>query len=486
MTVAPNRRGPRFWGVMAATLVCILCALVLLKPQEFVPAFEGVPILHIMFAASLLAGVVDVVMGKIRLSVAPHVPFVLAFFFWCALVTFARSPRTFSSEIGSLGIVLCLFGATAFLPGTLQGVRNVGVAYLSSVLFASIVAIQQADGPLGCMQADENDWEGRYAVVFDGRTCETTLDCRKDPPDPRANYRCERLGPFGTSTIGGRVRYRGTLADPNDLSLAAALALPFAVALSENPRPTKNAKPSEKTGTFARLLRLGLGLSAIALIGTMIVLSQSRMGVLVFLIVMGLALLRRAGAWGAVLALILLPPVLVLGGRDGADADASSKERVDLIADALTMIRSSHGIGVGVGRFAAESSNGLTAHNSYLLATSETGLVGMILFSLMLYTGVKIPICCWLLLDELDARMKQWASAIAIALSGCYVGIFLLSWAYKEVVYLLLGLSAAYHQAVVQVYPHLRFTLSFREIVIVVVFATGFVPVIYGLVRIFG
>ncbi len=471
---------------MAATLVCVLCALVMLKPQEFVPALEGVPILHIMFALSLAAGVVDVALAKIRLSVAPHVPFVLAFFLWCALVTFVRSPMTFFAEIGSLGIVLSFFAAIAFLSGTMNGVRNVCIAYLSAITFASVVAIVQSYGPLGCMQAAEDDWEAKNAVVFDGRTCETTLDCRKDPPNWRANYRCERLGPFGTSTIGGRVRYRGTLADPNDLSLAAALALPFALALSEKPRPPEKKGAKKTQPSSVSLFRLVVGLSATLLIGTMIVLSQSRMGVLVFLIVMGLSLLRRAGPYGVILALVLLPPVLVLGGRDGADADASSKERLDLIADALTMIRSSRGIGVGVGRFAAESSTGLTAHNSYLLATSETGIVGMALFSLMLYTGLKIPAFAWLLQTELDARMKQWACALTISLVGCYVGMFFLSWAYKDVLYLLLGLSAAYYQALSRHHPGVRIALGFREIVMVVFFSTAFVPVIYGLVRVFG
>lgn len=471
---------------MAALMVCVFCALVILKPQEFVPALAAVPIVHILFVLSVASGAMDVVMGKMRLSLAPHVPFVIAFFAWGVLVTFVRTPRTFLTEIGSLSIVMALFGAVSFLSGTIRGVRNVCFSFLAAMLFASSVAINQMDGPLGCMMAGANDWEAKEAVEFDGRPCETSADCRKDPPVLDANYRCERVGPFGTSTIGGRVRYRGGLADPNDLSLAAALALPFAVALSERPRSGPGKKPAIRESFVFRFLRVGVMLSSVGIVGTMIVYSQSRMGVLIFLVVMGLALLRRAGAWGVVLGLILLPPVLLLGGRNGADAEASSKERLDLIADAFAMIRTSRGLGVVMGRFATESSTGLTAHNSYLLAAAETGVVGIVLFSLMLYAGIKVPLSLWFSHDELDPQIKRWASALAIALGGLYFGIFFLSWAYKEILYILLGLSAALHQAARQTNPELRITLGSREIVVVIGFALAFVPIFYALVRFLG
>lgn len=471
---------------MAAMMVCVLCALVMLKPQEFVPFLAGVPLVHIFFAFCMAAGVMEVVLGKIRLSVAPHVPLVIAFFLWGTLVTFVRTPSTLSHEAASQGIVFCVFAAVAFLTGAGHGIRNVCLAFLVAALLASTVAILQADGPLGCMMAAANDWEAKDVLEFDGRPCETSLDCRKDPPVWNANYRCEHIGPFGTSTIGGRVRYRGTLADPNDLSLAAALALPFAVAFSErNPdgRPAKNSPTRRSKSRFFHILFM---LSSIGVVAWMIVLSQSRMGVVVFLIVLGLALLRRAGLWGVVLGLILLPPVVMFGGRDGADAEASSKERLDLIADALSMIRRSKGLGVGMGRFADESSTGLTAHNSYLLAASETGIVGIALFMLMLYAAIKVPLCLWFGKYELDTHLKRWSPALAIALGGAYVGIFFLSWAYKEILYMLLGLSAALFQAARQTDPELRIGLGTREIVVVVFVALAFVPVVYAMVRIMG
>ena len=471
---------------MAAMMVCALCAIVMLKPQEFVPFLAGVPLVHICFVLCLAAGAVDIVLGKNRLSAAPHVPLAIAFFVWGALVTFVRSPQTFSQEVAASGIVFCVFAAVAFVSGTGRGVRNVCIAFLASALFASGVAVLQSEGPLGCMMAAPNDWDARDALEYDGRPCETSIDCRKDPPVLDANYRCERVGPFGTSTIGGRVRYRGTLADPNDLSLAAALALPIAVALSERNRDGAKDKNGPKNVPGGQFFRSIIMLASIALVGTMIVLSQSRMGVLIFLVVLGMALLRRAGLWGVVLGCVLLPPVLLFGGRDSADAEASSKERLDLISDALSMIRRSHGLGVGMGRFADESSNNMTAHNSYLLAASETGIVGIALFALMLYAAAKVPFALWFGKYELDSQVKRWSPAIAISLCGAYVGIFFLSWAYKEILYIMLGLSAALYQAARQANPEFRIGLSTREILIVMCVALAFVPVVYASVRIMG
>jgi hypothetical protein len=471
---------------MTATMVCVLCALVILKPQEFIPILAGVPIVHIFFFLCVVTSVADVATGKIRLSAAPHVPLAIAFFVWGALVTFVRSPITFSKELNSLTIVLCLFSAVALLSGTERGVRNVCTAYLMSALFASVVAILQADAPLGCMMAGATDWEAKDILEFDGRPCETSLDCRKDPPVWNANYRCEHVGSFGTSTINGRVRYRGTLADPNDLSLTAALALPIAVALSERASSKTGSTKDQGESFWSGVFRISIMMTVIAVVGTMIILSQSRMGVLIFLLVVGLALLRRAGSWGIVLGLILLPPVLLFGGRDSAEADASSQERLELISDALTMIRRSHGVGVGMGRFADESSTGLTAHNSYLLAASETGIVGIILFSLMLYAAIKVPFTLWFGKNAIDASLKRWASALTISLVGAYVGIFFLSWAYKEILYILLGLSAALYGAARKADPELTITLGAREIAIVVCLALSFVPMVYGIVRIVG
>ena len=447
-------------GDMAAIIVCVLCALVVLKPQEFVPILSGLPLLYLLFALFVVAFAVDVLRGRARVDLPPHAPFILAFFLWGALVTLVRKPSVLPKEGLELVIVFCIFGVIALGLGDTKGLKRFCWTLLVCMIFATTVALVQSRGPYGCMIAAQGDWEGKGELEYDGRSCETALDCRRDGL-PDVNYRCERVGPFGTATIGGRVRYRGTLADPNELSLAAVMALPFALAFAERRRSSRDSRQAPSAASLGlpplltdRLLagvgswlRMTPALLVAAAFAVMIVFSQSRMGVLVFLVVMGLAFIRRAGVFGVVIGCLAFPPLLVLGGRSGAEAEASADERLDLVAEALMMIRRSKGIGFGLGQFADESTRGLTAHNSYLLAAAETGVIGACLFSLVLYGALKVPVKLWFGAYDVDADLRRLAPAIAIALVGAYVGIFFLSWSYKEFLYMMLGASAALYQA---------------------------------------
>ncbi|MRG90479.1 O-antigen ligase family protein [Polyangium spumosum] len=445
---------------MTSFIVCVLCALVVLKPQEFVPALSGLPLLYLVFGLFTVAFVADVLRGRARVDLPPHLSFVLAFFLWGALVTLVRRPARLQTEGLDLAIVFCIFGVISLGLGNTKALRRFCWTLLLCMIFATTVAIVQSRGPWGCMIADKNDWEGKGELQHDGRGCETVLDCRRDGL-PDVNYRCERVGPFGTATIGGRVRYRGTLADPNELSLAAVMALPFALAFAERRRAQRDPK-QQPTAASLRLpllltdtllskiesmFRVVPALLVAFAFAVMIILSQSRMGVLVFLVVMGLAFIRRAGVFGVVIGCLAFPPLLLLGGRSGAEAEASADERLDLVAEALMMIKRSKGIGFGVGQFADESTLGLTAHNSYLLAAAETGIIGACLFSLVLYGALKIPLKLWFGSYDVDAELRRLAPALAISLVGAYVGIFFLSWSYKEFLYMQLGASAALYQA---------------------------------------
>ncbi|MCC6553701.1 MAG: O-antigen ligase domain-containing protein, partial [Polyangiaceae bacterium] len=219
--------------------------------------------------------------------------------------------------------------------------------------------------------------------------------------------------------------------------------------------------------------------AAIGAAGVVVVLSQSRTGLIVFLLVLGLTFIRRMGAWGVVLGCLIGPPMLLLGGRSGADADQSTEERLELVLDGLEMIKSTRGIGVGVGQFGAESGSGLTAHNAYLLAAAEAGLVGMCLFAVALYVSLKVPLALWLGDHAVSATVRRFAPAIFVSLAGCAVGIFFLSWAYKDVLYIALGLSAALHAAARAEDRSVSVRVSAREIALVCAAVTA---VLVGLI----
>jgi hypothetical protein len=476
-------------------IVCALCALVILKPQEFVPALAGMPLLYILFGAAIFVGLLFAALGRLRMSIAPHLPFAAAFLVWAAATTAIRRPTVIEKEGLELAVVLALCAVLGLFAGTSRGLKLFTLVFLGCALFVTAAALEQAEAPFQCMLAAPDDWEGKGELEPDGRFCEVAYDCRKDAPDPDANYRCERAGPFGTTTIGGRVRYRGSLADPNELSLTAVLAIPFALALVDRKKGKRERRAvpglpllvtDKLLGRVTTFVLWAPVMAAIAAIAWMVIVSQSRTGVLVFMFIVGVSFLRKVGPWGVVVGCVLFPPMLMLGGRSGAEAEASAEERTELLAEALQMIRQSKGIGVGVGQFGDESSLGLTAHNSYLLAAAETGLIGLCLFGLTLYLGLKVPLSIWLGDYQIDNTLTRLAPALAIAIGGAYLGIFFLSWSYKDILYIILGASAALYQAARAQDPSVRVGLSGREAALVCAGSLALLPMLYVFLHIRG
>lgn len=510
---------------MAAWAVCALCALIIIKPQEFIPALSGLPLVHAAFGLTLLSVVLDIVWKRIKPALAPQIVYGLAFLAWAALTTAVKRPDVLADRGLVLGTAAGVFVAIALAAASPRGLCALAITLVGCAVMTTTVAIAQAFQPYGCMLAAPDDWDGKGELEPDGRRCETILDCRKDAPVPDGNYRCERPGPLGTETIDGRVRYRGSLADPNELSLMAGMAIPLAMALAEQrasarqrtseqnkmrrgsgqaaprqgggpepprrgsgpelPRRARTTLPVLLTDRLlsraAAVLRAIPVAAVIGAIGVMVVLARSRSGLLVYLAVLGLGFIRRSGAFGVVAACFVGPPMLLLGGRSGEEANESAEERVELLREAFEMIRRTKGIGVGAGQFGDESSIGRTAHNSYLLAASETGVVGMCLFALLLYASLKVPLAVWFGDVRVRPAVARFAPAIFISLCGALIGIFFLSWAYKDVLYMILGASAALYGAARADDRRVSVRVSAREIGLV----CGGMFVMLGLLNVF-
>ena len=482
---------------MAAWIVCALCAVVIIKPQEFVPQLVGFPLVYVLFAAAILLCAIDVVRRRVRPALAPQVPFVVAFLAWALLTTAVKRPDALEQQAILAAIVACVFGLMAVGLSSPTGIRAFSVTFLACAVAVSAVALKQGFSPYGCMLGAPEDWEGKGELEHDGRPCETVLDCRKDAPVPDGNYRCEKVGPWATSSIGGRVRYRGSLADPNELSLMTAMAIPFALAMAERRKRVPEAAKGNAPGLphlmsdrlISRVSGMLRGIPVAALIaamGVVVVLAESRTGLIVFLLVLGLYFVRRAGAWGIVGGCLVGPPMLLLGGRSGAEAEQSSDERVELLREALDLIRETKGIGVGAGQFADHSSIGLTAHNAYVLAGAETGIIGMFLFGFVVYLSLKVPIAIWFGKYEVGDTVRRLAPALAVGLCAAATGILFLSWAYKDILYMFFGASAALYAVARSEDPNVRVRLSLKEAFLVCLGMVGLLVALYVAARIRG
>ena len=149
------------------------------------------------------------------------------------------------------------------------------------------------------------------------------------------------------------------------------------------------------------------------------------------------------------------------------EAEESASERTELLIEAYQMIRQTKGIGVGLGQFVDESSIGLTAHNSYLLAAAEVGVVGLCLFGVILYASAKVPLAIWFGDYRVDATVRRFAPAVFVSLCGAVAGIFFLSWTYKDLLYMTVGASAALYGAAKMQDPRVSVRVSLKEVVLV-------------------
>jgi O-antigen ligase len=255
------------------------------------------------------------------------------------------------------------------------------------------------------------------------------------------------------------VRYRGVLQDPNELALAGGVGLPIAFALGRVP------KRSLGRGMLVAL--------TLALVVACAILTSSRSGQLVFLAVLGAYFVQRFGLRGAIVGAMLALPLLVLGGRSGAEAESSTMERIDCWFEALSMWRSHPILGVGLGQFGEYHYK--TAHNSYLLTLAELGLPGMVLFSIVIYMSIKIPLGVLRHVESTAGAdggstniARPWAMALLAAFAGLGVGIFFLSFAYHYVLWIYVGLAGALYSTVRTHDPSFRVRFGLRDLALVV------------------
>lgn len=229
-----------------------------------------------------------------------------------------------------------------------------------------------------------------------------------------------------------RMRGTGIFQDPNDLATVIVVAgLLCTYFLTD--------KSSDN-------LRFGWSIP-LAILFTGLLCTKSRGGMLAT-VVTGMALImmrygRKVATVAAILGACALP--LIAGRQTEIDLDGGTgQERIQLWRDGFAALKSADFVfGIGQSNFADEM--GLVAHNSYVHAYVELGVVGGTLFfgcfffaALQLYRVSRFP--DGILSDEL-ARMRPFIVAL---LAGWCTSLFSLSRCYVVPTYLVLGTCAAY------------------------------------------
>jgi O-antigen ligase len=210
-------------------------------------------------------------------------------------------------------------------------------------------------------------------------------------------------------------------------------------------------------------------------VGLCALFTQSRGGQLVFLTVFGVYFVRRFGVRkGLFVAVALALPILIFGGRSGAED--STMERTEAWWTGLHLFTASPVFGVGNGQFTEHYY--LTAHSSFILTAAEMGLPGMLLWTAIVYLALKIPI------QALQARAapvgESWALALLASITGLAVGSLFLSFAYKDALWIYVGLTGALFQAMRRHDPTFTVRFGLRDLAILGAVDLGLLVALVG------
>ena len=452
----------------------LLVFILFIRPQEFIPALQSLSLLNVATGLGLLGIAIDTGMGKIRTLRSPQLPFLVAFLAWCVVCTWIKAGTSAVMDMKStVGFSVVFMLVVMYSARSFERFRAVAMLLLVIAIALSFICSHQAQGEFECIALEKNE-DGSVDHDMsrgksDGRACENWKSCTKGSDE--FEFACEKPGWFDTFTVAhGRVRWRGTFADPNELSVAIGAAMSFAFAVH---------------ASMKRKIRHILLAAVIALATYCVILTGSRGGVLVLLAVYGTYFVRRYGAKGLVAGAVVGAPLLFLGGRTGEDAEASSLERIGALYEGVDFFKGSPIFGLGQGHFLEHYF--ITAHNSYLLTAAELGFPGMVLWTSLVYVSLKIPFMIAARPTfDMDRRLIPYALALVVSFAGILVGIFFLSFAYHNMLFIYFGLAGALYGAAKSSSPSFDVRVSGKEMGALVGVDALFMAILFVYTRIKG
>jgi len=450
-------------GVFALPGIGALIIFILARPQEFLEALQRLPLLYIFCAAAVGGFVVDLRLRRLEPVPAPTFVWVCLFVGWSALSSAVRTPDYLITSLIELGILFILYATIAHGVQRLRTLEVIAGVVMLTCVFLAVVCLHQGMQPRSCVAVDaEHPGEG----FPDGRPCELANTCYDSEAEPGAEYKCEKVGLFGTYSIEDRVRYRGELHDPNELAMTVCIGgLSFLIAFIRRKR------------TPTAMIVAGLASFTIA---WCVVMTQSRGGLLVMMIVLGVFFVDRFRWPGLIIAGMAAAPLAAIGlsGRSGSAADASTQLRYEAWSSGLQMFKSNPVFGVGHRMFTEH--HYMTAHNSYVLAMAELGFIGLVLFVAILALSVKM---LWRGVVELDGvpgaeSARTWGLALLASFAAMVFQISTLSFSYHSVLWVMLGIAGAWWSAVRVHKPDFQVRLTARDLVFIVLGCAVFVLVL--------
>lgn len=428
--------------------IACLVVFILARPQEFLPLLQRVPFLHLFTALAVLGWVIDIRLRRLQPIATPALPWAVGFLGWALVSMAIQVPEGLLGKGVEMAILFALYATIAHGVQRFRTLQAVTAVVAATCVFIALVCFHQGLSPTECVGGQEMANELRGTP--DGRRCETSEQCYGPEAEPGLEYRCEHVGLFGTYSVEQRVRYRGELQDPNEVALAiSAGGLSLLVAFLRR-----------KQGVASKAALL----AACGLVLTTVMFTQSRGGQVAALLVFFVYLVRRYKLLAFIPAGVLALPLLLLGGRGGANADMSTMERYEAWSTGLALFRSSPLFGVGPGQFVEH--HYLTAHNSFVLAMAELGFVGLFLFVGLVYISAKTLIVGVARLSKVEGAQvaETWGMALLASFTGIVFQINTLSFTYHSVLWIFFGLIGAWTGAVRHHAPEFTVRLTWKDL----------------------
>ena len=410
---------------MALVTVLLYLVVLYVRPGEVVAGWEGFPFAAITEVVSVIAVGASLVLRPRAFWRQPHDRY-LAGFFAATLISNIAWGWFGGAYIALLRTgppMLCYFLLRASIRSA-RDLRWVGYTILAATLFQAANGISQFKTGVGL---------GGVSAI------DTHLDVdadNEDAADANADGELDEVR---------RIRGTGIFNDPNDLAMVFVIAVPLLLG------------PILRKGSRAGVRVLASG--ALAPIVTALYYTNSRGGVL------GLAAAVFPYCWrfGKTLGIVLtglgLTALIALGPSRlslTSSGETSTQGRLQSWYAGLQMFKSRPLLGVGFGRYT--EFNTLVAHNSFIQALAELGIVGAFCFAGMIY---------WLFRgtprasqaarrDPEQSRLSAWGDNLRRGSIGLCVCAMFLSREHSAVLINWLALSACYYQLLQQSDPTIK------------------------------
>jgi O-antigen ligase len=320
-------------------------AALFLRPQDLFPAVSGIPFYNVLIVVCLIVAA-PAIYAQLRAGIR-------------------RSPATVCLVGILAAIVLSLLAQWDWLAAWSAGLEFAKVVAYFLLMIAVLRTPRRFSLFLGLVVALTTTLAAIAVAHFYGQLEVGAIRHAREVTYDAAS---------GDQISALRLSAFGVFSDPNDLSMIIVLSMLICLGGICYP----------KLGAF-RLPLIG----NLLFLGFALALTQSRGGLLALMAGLGAFLVCRFGLSQRSVALVALFPLLLVlfGGRQadikGGISSGTGSSRTDLWYAGLQMIKWQPLTGVGHGRFVEKE--GLVAHNSYVQALAEWGLIGGTMFVGLFY-----------------------------------------------------------------------------------------------------